>query len=204
MKFENIRQLAQDYKLILASGSPRRFDLLTELGISFERVIPQIDEDHNGQEAPYDYAERLACEKAVSVSENEEANAIVIGCDTVVVLNGQILAKPTDKDDAFRILSLLSGKNHVVCTAAALSSGKTVLKSGYELTEVFFNKVSSEAVKDYISTGESMDKAGAYGIQGMGAFLVDRIEGNLDNVIGLPRILLDDFAGEIIKNSSEK
>lgn len=199
MKYKNLKVLADKFGLILASGSPRRYDLLKEVDLNFEKIVPSVDETDNSDEQAYDYAERLAVEKALAVSSSNSSDSIVLGCDTTVVLNNKILGKPIDETDALRILSELSGHQHVVCTAVAFSRGNELLKSGYELTEVYFNKVTKEQILGYIQSGEPMDKAGAYGIQGMGAFLVDRIEGNLDNVIGLPRTLLEKFAGEIIE-----
>ena len=172
--------------------------MLKDMGVEFNQVIPQIDEINNQNEKPYNFACRLAEEKAKSINDNDDANKLIIGCDTIVVLGNKILGKPKDKEHAFQILTDLSGKQHIVCTALAISSGNNMLKSGYELTKVFFNSVTDDEIQNYIDTDEPMDKAGAYGIQGMGAFLVDRIEGNLDNVIGFPRTLLERFAGEII------
>lgn len=200
MKFSNLIQLADKYELIMGSASPRRILLLEEAGVKFTQMIPAIDEINHAQLAPEDYAVWLAEQKAISFENDFKANQLIIGCDTIVVLEDLILEKPVDKDDALKILSALSGREHRVITALAIRRDDKIIKSGYETTKVFFNQVTSEAISDYIETGEPMDKAGAYGIQGMGAFLVDRIEGNLDNVIGLPRTLLDKFSGEIINS----
>jgi len=140
----------------------------------------------------------MAEQKALNVSRQAGSDAIVLGCDTVVVMKDQVLHKPQNEREAFETLMTLSGKEHVVCTALALVSGGSVLASGYELTQVFFNVASDRQIREYIATGEPMDKAGAYGIQGMGAFLVDRIEGRLDNVIGFPRTLLERLADEAL------
>jgi len=113
-----------------------------------------------------------------------------------------ILQKPRHEGDAFEILSRLAGQMHIVCTALALAEREKLITTGYELTEVYFNPVTQQQIHDYIATGEPMDKAGAYGIQGMGAFLVDRICGNLDNVIGLSRMLLNGLAKEVIAKLS--
>lgn len=198
MMLERMRQLAERYPLVLGSGSPRRVRLLGEADLSLEQIIPEIDEDRHPEEAPYDFAERIAGEKALWVVERAAADAIVLGCDTIVVLGNQLLGKPTDQADAMRILTSLVGQQHVVCTGVALARRGHIVASGYELTKVFFNLVSDQKVSEYIESGEPMDKAGAYGIQGMGAFLVDRIEGRLDNVIGLPRLLLDDLANRVL------
>lgn len=198
MTYESLTQLAQSRRIILGTRSPRRIGLFRETGVSFDQVIPAIEENMNPSEPPYEYAERLACEKALSVSDRTETGDLVLGCDTIVVLGDQVLQKPLDEADAMSILTQLSGREHVVCTALAWVDDSKVLVSGYELTNVFFNHVTEDQIGEYIATGEPMDKAGAYGIQGMGAFLVDRIEGNLDNVIGLPRRLLEHLSRDIL------
>ena len=198
MNFNHLRQLATQYKLVLGSSSPRRKQLLGELGLSFRIVKPDIDETTPFDLPPYDTAVKLAEKKAEEAIRQCEQNEIVIGCDTIVVLGERILNKPVDKQDAFEILSTLSGKKHVVCTAVAIIPVGGETQSGYETTEVLFNSVKPEQIWEYIGTGEPMDKAGAYGIQGMGAFLVDSIEGNLDNVIGLPRSLTDRLSNKIL------
>ena len=116
-----------------------------------------------------------------------------------MVLAGEVLGKPADEQDAVRILSQLANKRHIVCTALAICGKQGMLSSGYEVTEVFFNNVAPDQIREYVASGEPMDKAGAYGIQGMGAFLVDTIKGNLDTVIGFPRVLLDDLSRQILE-----
>jgi septum formation protein len=172
--------------------------LLAESDIRFRQVIPDLEEAIQPGEQPYVYARRLAEDKALAVAAKVGDDSLVIGCDTIVVLDELVLEKPKDEADARRILSLLSGHKHVVCSALAIAQGRNVLASGYDLTNVYFNTLSTEAIARYIASGEPMDKAGAYGIQGMGAFLVDRIEGNLDTVVGLPRMLLEDLAGKVL------
>ena len=198
MKYSHIRQLAQRRKLVLGSGSPRRVALLKELGIAFKQIIPSLEERQKQGEPAFQFARRLAEDKALSVAGQTNAGHLVIGCDTIVVLNDNILQKPRNKSDAFEILTTLAGQMHVVCTALALAEQGKILAADHELTEVYFNPVTAQQIHDYIATGEPRDKAGAYGIQGMGAFLVDRINGNLDNVIGLPRTLLNSLAEEVI------
>ncbi len=183
---------------MLGSRSPRRIRLLEELGIPFEQMVPSVEEDRLPGEPAYEFALRLARDKAFQIDRQVGADRVVIGSDTIVVLNDRILQKPSGSDEAYGILMTLAGRMHVVCTALALSRDSELVAGGYELTRVFFNPVAPQQVRQYIDTGEPMDKAGAYGIQGMGAFLVDRIEGNLDNVIGLPRTLLDNLAREVI------
>jgi septum formation protein len=192
------RQLAQRYKIVLGSGSPRRVKLLTETGIPFRQSIPDLHEAQLPGEEPFDYAMRLARDKALKVASTAAPDELVIGCDTIVVLDGVVLEKPLDKSDAHRILATLSGKQHVVCTSLAMAYRSEPLASDREYTKVYFNEVTGSQIDEYIETGEPMDKAGAYGIQGMGAFLVDSIEGNLDNVIGFPRTLLDLLSKEIL------
>jgi len=196
MTTDAIIALALNRRLVLGSRSPRRVELLAELGVVFRQAISEIDETQRLGEDPFRYAIRLAEYKALDVARLCDPDEIVIGGDTVVVLDGVILGKPSDRDDAIKTLLRLSGKRHTVCTALALADGTGVLCSGAEDTEVYFNQITSEQVERYVDTGEPMDKAGAYGIQGMGAFLVDRIEGNLDTVVGLPRTLLGTLAKE--------
>ena len=198
MKHEHIKELARRYELILGSGSPRRKSLLEEIPVPFRQIIPKLEEKRLDDEEPYDFACRLAEDKAISVAQGLIDRQIVLGCDTIVVLDGDVLGKPANRNDALDTLMRLVGNRHTVCTALALASNKGLLASAYALTEVFFNPVSRAQLEEYIVTVEPMDKAGAYGIQGMGGFLVDRIEGSLDNVIGLPRDLLDDLAEGVI------
>ena len=199
MEYKNLQALAERFQIILGSSSPRRVELLGETGISFVQKIPSINEIRQNAELPVDYAERLAQEKSLNVSiALKNSSYLVIGSDTIVIHQERILEKPKDETDAVAILSFLSGKEHQVCTALAFSLGGEILSWGHESTSVYFNQVSKEKIISYVATKEPMDKAGAYGIQGMGAFLVDRIEGNLDNVIGLPRVLLEQLAAKIL------
>jgi septum formation protein len=198
MTYPNLHSLAKKRAIVLGSGSPRRLELLGETGIQFTRVIPHIPEERREGESPYPYAERLAREKALAAFKLADPSSVVIGCDTIVVLEETVFEKPVDEADAFRILSILSGRKHVVCSASAFATDNKVLASGFELTEVHFNRLEPERIREYIRTGEPMDKAGGYGIQGMGGFLVDRIAGNLDTVVGLPRMLLERLAGEVL------
>jgi septum formation protein len=199
MNHKFLSLLAQKYRIVLGSRSPRRVALLKETGTDFLQIIPDLEEDRFPGEAPYAFAERLAKDKALHVAKQLNDDELVIGCDTIVVLAGNVLGKPSDEDEAFSILSKLAGKRHNVCTALAIADRARIIVSGYEVTEVTFNKVTGEQIRDYIATGEPMDKAGAYGIQGMGAFLVDSIEGNLDTVIGFPRQLLEDLSKRVLE-----
>lgn len=195
--YSNIRRLLSRYKLILASGSPRRVALLKENKIPFRQLVPDIDENNHLADDPITYAERLAFLKSEAVLTLTSPDEIIIGCDTIVILEGKILGKPNSPEHAFQMLRALSGKKHTVCSAVSLRNHRHAAVTASEFTDVFFNKVSEEEIKAYIQTGEPLDKAGAYGIQDAGGFLVDRIEGNIDNVIGLPLTLLNHLAGRI-------
>jgi len=201
MNLKYFSKLADSFQIVLGSKSPRRVKLMRETGVPFVQIIPELEEEQFPGEPPYNFAERLARDKALSLLDRLESGQIVIACDTIVVLAGEVLGKPVDGEDAFRILSRLSGRRHVVCTALAIAGKQGLMSSGYELTEVLFNSVSPEQIREYIDSGEPMDKAGAYGIQGMGAFLVDSIQGNLDTVIGLPRVLLNDLSRQAMQDS---
>jgi nucleoside triphosphate pyrophosphatase len=198
MKYKELLQLTKEHGLVLGSGSPRRARLLAELGIEYRKIVPRIDEIAHPGEKPCACALRLAEEKAESVAGQLQDHEIVLGGDTIVVLDEMILGKPRNEEEACATLSRLSDKTHHVCTALALADRSGLLCSGTEQTEVIFNTVTPDQIRKYVTSGEPMDKAGAYGIQGMGAFLVDSIDGNLDNVIGLPRTLLNRLAGGVL------
>ncbi len=166
--------------LILASASPRRKQLLEMLGIRVEVRPSHIAEVRGAGESPIGYVERLAREKALSVP-----GALVLGADTTVLLEGVLLEKPTDAADALRMLRALQGRTHEVITSVALVADG-VLRQATDITAVTFRGCGDEFLRAYIATGEPMDKAGAYGIQGYGAALVDRIEGDFFGVMGLP------------------
>jgi len=198
-KYKNLHRLIHRFNLVLASGSPRRVRLLGEAGIEFRQIVPDINENNSKQLRPYELAIYLAEKKAEVVINRAKANEIILGCDTIVVLDNKILGKPSSKTEARQMLSLLAGRKHTVCSAIALRavSGESV--SGYELTDVYFKNVSAIEIEKYVNTGEPLDKAGAYGIQDKGVFLVDRFTGNIDNIIGLPMTLLDKLAGKLGK-----
>jgi septum formation protein len=184
--------------LILASSSPRRAQILKEAEVEFEIRVPANVNEQSSSSDPVEHVLSLSRAKAQSVS-NQVTDGIILGADTIVVLNGEILGKPEDKNQAFLILQKLSGKIHTVYTGVTLvnkSNGRIV--SDYDSTEVTFNRLDDEKIKSYINTGEPMDKAGAYGIQGMGNFLVKGIQGSLDNVIGLPTEKLKEMLKKII------
>lgn len=176
-------------KLILASNSPRRAEILRNAGFAFEVRPAHIDETRRERESGRAYALRLAKEKAGAVAERmkRSSGAVVIGADTIVLAQGTILGKPQDVREARRMLRLLSGKTHEVLTGVcviAISHRKTL--SHVESTRVHFVKLSNRQIDDYIATGEPFDKAGAYGIQGVGGRFIDRIDGCYFNVMGLP------------------
>ena len=196
-KYKKLTRLLENQRLLLASGSPRRVYLLKEAGIRFRQIVPDIHEDNNLHTEPYRLATILAEKKAEAVLDRLGNDEIALGCDTIVVLDGRILGKPMSPEDAEDMLNLMSGKMHVVCSAIALMDSDKRLVSDFELTDVYFNKITQDRIREYVKTGEPLDKAGSYGIQDRGVFLVDRIEGNIDNVIGLPRMLLDELAGQM-------
>lgn len=174
--------------MVLASASPRRRDLLTLIGIAHEVRPANIDESMRPREAPRRHAERLAREKAIAIA-TRDPELITIGADTVVVINRKVLGKPADAGDAVRMLRTLSGREHTVITAVAVSRGRK-LRSAIEEVRVKFRRLRDDEIEAYIATGEPMDKAGAYGIQGYGATIVERIEGDYFAVMGLPLVRL--------------
>jgi septum formation protein len=168
--------------LILASGSPRRAALLRAAGIEFTVRIADVDETILASESPRDYVLRLSRAKALAVAGDEE---MVLGADTTVVVEDEIIGKPADIEDARRMLKALSGKWHEVLTAVTLLHGHKIL-SDVATTRVKFSEMSESEIDWYVSTGEPMDKAGAYGIQGYASRFVECIEGSYSNVVGLP------------------
>ncbi len=174
-----------DRRLVLASASPRRADLLRSVGLDFEVVPADIDESVLPGETPAEYVERLSVGKARVVAERLDAVSTVIAADTTVDVDGQILEKPVDDADARRMLGLLSGRVHLVHTGVTVV-GSDGSHSQVVETAVEFVTLSSEVIDWYIATGEPFGKAGAYAIQGAGGALVRRLDGSVTNVIGLP------------------
>ena len=173
-------------KIILASQSPRRKELLERMGIKdFETISPNVDESAFHGLPPEELVRRLSAEKAAAVAGKVGEDAIVIAADTVVALEGAVLGKPADELDAFKMLSALSGVRHQVYTGVTVCRGGEK-QTAHEVTDVTFRELSEREIEDYISTGEPMDKAGAYGIQGYGALLIQGISGDYYNVMGLP------------------
>ena len=172
--------------IILASQSPRRKELLERMGIrDFETISPNVDESVFHGLPPEELVRRLSAEKAAAVAGRAGEDAIVIAADTVVALEGAVLGKPADELDAFKMLSALSGVRHQVYTGVTVCRGGEK-QTAHEVTDVTFRELSEEEIEHYIATGEPMDKAGAYGIQGYGAMLVEGIGGDYYNVMGLP------------------
>jgi len=170
-------------RVILASSSPRRRELLTLVGIAHEVIPADIDETERRGEVPAEHAERLAREKGVAIA-HRHPDALVIAADTIVVIDDRVLGKPRTADEAGLMLRTLRGRTHRVLTAVAVARG-TRLVSGVEEVDVTFRDVSDADIAAYVATGEPMDKAGAYGIQGYGATIVRRIEGDYFAVMGL-------------------
>jgi septum formation protein len=181
-------------QVVLASASPRRYDLLTNIGVRFTVRAPEIDESPRGDETPVDYVRRLASEKAAAVEAT--GDELVVAADTTVDLESHILGKPTDELEAASMLRRLSGRTHRVHTGVA------VRRNGRELVEVCttlvtFVPLDEAAIEWYVSTGEPMGKAGAYALQGAGAALVSSVDGSVSNVIGLPMHLLIELAAGV-------
>lgn len=172
-------------RLTLASTSPRRREMLRELGWRFESIAADVDESPKCGEAPYALALRLAEAKAL-VGSLARAAGWTLGADTVVDLDGAIFGKPADREDATRMLRALSGLTHAVHTGVAIALDGKLLSSAVESTRVTFANLSDKEIASFLATGEGDDKAGAYAIQGVGALLVERIEGCYSNVVGLP------------------
>ena len=173
-------------KIILASSSPRRIELLKQIGINPQVIKSQIEETIREFEIPEQVAMSLAFRKAYDVALNEN-QGIFIGADTIVVFEDEILGKPKDKEDAFYMLKKLSNKEHYVITGFSILDLVNGIKIvDYEKTKVTFNELTEDRIKAYIETNEPLDKAAAYGIQGKGALLVKRLEGCYFNVVGLP------------------
>lgn len=177
---------AREPRIILASASPRRAELLRQIGVEFDQAPSEVEERPHQDEAPADYITRIARAKVIAVARGREAG-LVIGADTVVVLDGRLIGKPSDEADAQRLLRQLSGRWHAVLTGVALYDVRTRHEvADYEKTLVKFAQLTDAEIDWYVGTGEPMDKAGAYGIQGLGGLFVDEIAGNYYNVVGLP------------------
>jgi septum formation protein len=178
--------------LVLASASPRRQELLRNAAIEFTVRAAHVEERREADESPVDMVQRLARAKAEAIRDQltaEQQDVIVIGADTTVVVGSQVLEKPIDEKDAARMLRLLSGRAHQVITGVCVA-GHGFADVQHEVTTVFFDKITRQDIETYVATGESMDKAGAYAIQGIASRWIPRIEGDYFNVVGLPVALL--------------
>ena len=173
-------------KIVLASASPRRRELLSTVGVTDFEVCPAKGEENAAEGLPpQEIVKSLSCAKAREVAANYGADAVVIAADTIVWADGRVFGKPHDENEAFAMLSTLSGKSHEVYTGITVIYGEKIVSEA-ECTSVWFRSLSDDEIKAYIATGEPMDKAGAYGIQGMASLMVEKIDGDYFNVVGLP------------------
>jgi septum formation protein len=186
------------WQLILASSSPRRQELLQYLGLPFTIQVPAIEEKRREHETPFDYVQRNSREKAQIIYQSLTHHKpwAVIGSDTIGVLDDEVLEKPLDASDAKRMLERMSGRSHKVLTGLAVAFGQgpsATIEQRVIETEVFFKKLTAQEIAYYVASGEPLDKAGSYGIQGIGGFLVERISGSYSNVVGLPLVELTEI-----------
>ena len=181
-------------RIVLASGSPRRQELLQRMGISdFTIRVPQVEEYFPAGLTPQETVCYISREKSQAVDAAEDE--IVITADTMVFLDDRKLGKPADEREALEMLTALQGRRHTVCTGVTVRQGERLLTRA-QSTQVWFREATTEELKNYIRSGEPMDKAGAYGVQGLGALLVERIDGDFFNVMGLPVLLLSRMLAE--------
>lgn len=171
--------------IILASKSPRRRELLAQMGLEFEIIVPDIDEDMGQELTPDQLVAAISADKAAAVTAQVGEDSLVIAADTVVVLDGKVLGKPHSTEEAKEMLARLSGRSHRVYTGYTVRKGEKAI-SRSEGTDVNFRALTAEEIAAYVATGEPMDKAGAYGIQGIGSLLIEGIQGDYFNVMGLP------------------
>ena len=182
-------------RIVLASRSPRRQELLRRIGLdNFTIAVPDVDEWYPEGLSPRRTVEYISAEKSAAAANMAAPEDIVITADTMVFLGDERLGKPKDEDEAFLFLSSLSGKKHSVCTGVTVSQGNRILTDSVA-TDVYFRELLPEEIRAYIKTGEPMDKAGAYGVQGRGTLFVERIDGDFFNVMGMPLMKL----GEMLK-----
>ncbi|MGH9727347.1 MAG: Maf family protein [Candidatus Acidiferrales bacterium] len=194
--------MQQKFKLILASASPRRAEILRNAGFAFEVVAPHVDESRRANEADGDYVLRLAEEKARAAHRQlsdklARDSSVIIGADTVVVIDNEILGKPSSPENAREMLRRLSGKSHEVYTGLAILTGNGAARTAVERTRVTFERLNEKEIENYIASGEPFDKAGAYAIQGRGGKFISHIEGCYFNVMGLPLSRLYSLLHEI-------
>jgi len=190
-----LKHILQQKRIILASSSPQRKQLLESIGLKFEITVSDFAEDldlllykDNLSQYVIDTAEHKCRHvfNQMKLNENEKKNLIIIGADTMCSLNNVVYGKPSDKDDAFRMLNAFSNNTHQVCTGVCILQGDMTIKTFSETTDVTFGSIDDETIRAYIETGEPMNKAGSYGIQSLGATLVKKIDGDYFNVVGFP------------------
>jgi len=191
-------------RMVLASGSPRRRELVKMIGLQFELAVPGVRENSVPCARPSNFVVNLALAKALSLARRFP-DAVILGADTVVVLDGRILGKPRNLSDARGMLRKLAGRTHTVYTGLALVDIPThISETGYEKSLVTMKKVSDVEINDYVATGEPMDKAGSYGIQGFGAVFIKHINGCFFNVMGLPVARLYDMLRELSRKLEQQ
>ncbi|MDD9197077.1 Maf family protein [Aliivibrio sp. S3MY1] len=188
-------------QVFLASGSPRRKELLTQLGYQFELLSIDVEEVHQSHETPLMYVERLSKDKAQAgvraLERTKNKHVPVLGSDTIVVIDGVILEKPKDFEDAKRMLLALSGRQHQVMTAVTLATSDDI-RTKTVITQVWFRTLSEQEIEQYWESGEPCDKAGSYGIQGSGGRFVSRIDGSYHAVMGLPLMETDQLLHQFL------
>ncbi len=177
--------------IILASGSPRRSDLMKQVGLEFRVSTCNTDESYDKSLTPAEIVMELSLRKADAVFDKEmpEKDTVVVAADTIVAMDNEILGKPKDRNDAIRMLKELSGRKHQVYTGVAMYyyvGGRVFIENFANCADVYFRELSDETITTYVDSWEPMDKAGAYGIQGLGAILVDKIDGDYYTIVGLP------------------
>jgi septum formation protein len=174
-------------KLVLASSSPRREKLFRKLGLDFNIISPNVVEKRTNGESPVEYVLRISQEKALAVAAMLEQKHIVIGADTIVVCDGDILGKPENEEEAKSMLMRLSGRYHQVMTGLSIvKSKREILHTEYVTSMVKFKSLGPDEIEEYVNTKEPLDKAGGYAAQGLGAFMIEQIQGSFTNVVGLP------------------
>jgi septum formation protein len=189
-------------RLILASASPRRAELLRAAGFVFETVVADVDEQARAGESPSSYVRRLAAEKSAAVQLRVPRDVIILGADTTVVVDGDILGKPRDDEESAAMLRRLSGRHHEVLTGISIRQGAFEL-GRVETTAVWFAALTKEDIARYVASGEGRDKAGAYAIQGLASRFVPRIEGSYSNVVGLPVAAVAELVRSVLASHPE-
>ncbi|WP_425060618.1 dTTP/UTP pyrophosphatase [Sporomusa carbonis] len=183
-------------EIILASASPRRQQLLEQIGLKFKIIISDIEEDNSKDMPPQELAVAHARDKAFDARKKAADGDVIIGADTIVVLDGHVFGKPLDRDQAIWMLTALSGREHKVISGVAVVKDHGIF-TGFNITTVKIRQLSPAQIERYVDSGEPMDKAGAYAIQGKGALLVESINGCYNNVVGLPLSTLSDLLHEV-------